>query len=154
MEREISFLGLEGTELYSEAPVKPRVARIERRDPEVRQKIEKYLDDIEAKGIAKPVNNAQLTKFFPVLKLKFIKLIEFDKRYIKPERGRDEKHPVFTPGEIVLMLYVYNNHRTINLNRAMIHELTQLIEEAIKRREGEKRKVAGGYENNHLSSPG
>lgn len=148
MEREISFQEPGGIGLCPEAPVKPKITEVERRDPEVCQKIEEYLNNVDEKGIAKPINSAQLTRFFPVLKLKFIKWIEFDKRYISPERGRDQRHPVFTPQEIVLMLYVYNNHRTINLNRAMVYELGRLIEEAIEKREEEKRKVAGGYENN------
>lgn len=130
--------GAEHTIVVFEPPTIPKVPKIEQRDPQIRQGINEYLDQIEIQSNTDLLHTAQLTRAFPHLTATFIDWIELEKRYITPKRARDGRHPVFNRNEIVLMLYVHDKRNTLNLRHARIKELKKIITEEIQKREQAK----------------
>lgn len=112
-------------------PESPKLKEIERRDPQIRETINELQDRLDAKGINKPINNPQLTKFFPSLKHNFVEQAIIERGYISPLRGRDH-HPVFNREEITLLLYVREHGN--NLTPRLIKELKEIIVEEIEQR--------------------
>lgn len=116
---------------YVEPPARARTLAIERRDPNVLSRIKEILGQINQRGITQPIDNPQMTKFFPVLKVSYVKNMT-EKRAIRPNRGRDH-HPVFSPEEIAVMLYLYQYEEGIGgITPRMIRELNQIIETEIE----------------------
>lgn len=126
-----------GTETFEEAVVetpvetKPKLLSIEKRDPNVREIISQIVDEIESKGIKKPLNADQLANNYPVLKMSFLKLVR-EKRYIKPEKGRDGNHPAYTIKDIAMLVYVYRKNNGFSPRE--IKELRRLIENEVAKR--------------------
>ena len=109
---------------------RPRIRKIEQRDPEIRQTINLYLDQIAEKGITKPISSHQLTSLFQRVKTTHIDSA-VGKGYIRPGHGR-EYYPVFTVEEIALLLYV--RERGSNLTPRLAKEIREIIREEIARR--------------------
>lgn len=132
------------------APPTPRVSRIEQRDPQIRQRINEYLDQIEIQSNTDLLHTAQLVRAFSHLTATFVDWIELETGYIRPERAQDGRHPVFNKGEIALMLYVYDQKNTLNFNRARIKELKRIIGEEAQKREQAKIQAQSG--NHHRAT--
>lgn len=112
-------------------PDSPKLKEIERRDPQIRETLNTYLERIEA-VTDKPIYRSQLTRFFPQIKANFIDIIERDKGYITPQRGRDGHHPVFSKEEIAILFYLKEYGK--NLDPRRIKELKEIVAEEIGKR--------------------
>lgn len=133
------------TFIFEQPPAKRKVPDIERRDPEVRQKIAVYLDQIAEKGILEPVTSARLNKEFQRLKKTFIEN-EMEKRYVRPAVDK-HGYTVFTPAEIAKLLYISYHSKGGGLTPALVTELEEIIDQSIKTREKEQ------LYNNYNSNP-
>lgn len=112
-------------------PESPKLKEIERRDPQIRQTLNTYFDRIE-QVTDKPIYRSQLTRFFPQIKANFIDLIERDKVYITPQKGKDRHHPVFSKEEIAILFYLKEYGK--NLDPRRIKELKKIVAEEIAKR--------------------
>lgn len=115
----------------SKTAKKPKPLSIEKRDAHVRETISQIMDEIESNGIKKPLNANQLANHYPSLKMSFLKLVR-EKRYIKPEKGRDGNHPAYAIKDIAMLVYAYGQHNGFSTRE--IRDLRRLIEDEIARR--------------------
>lgn len=135
--------------LVAAVTTRPSVNRAERTDPDVRQKINSYLDQIDTKlaehELSLPANQPQVTRAFPVLIDTVFKRLR-ENGYLTPEAGRDGKHPVYTKEEITLALYIHNRRRqTGGFQGRLITGLKQIITEIAR----ERTPVNGQNQNSH-----
>jgi len=135
----------EESRTYGEITQKPKIAKTElekkpakRHDGLSEEQVVFFshcLEDLKRNNISKPLNTAQITKFFPRLKATKIDWM-CKKGYVKPENSRDG-HPVFTPAEILVMLFVLDQGNHINNQR--IKKLRKNIEDWLARENADKK---------------
>lgn len=114
-----------------EQPVKkPKVRTIERRDPEIRAKINEILEQIKQANIHGTISTSTLSSLFRRLTGSEVQLT-IEKGYIKPHKG-SEYFPVFNEEEITVLLYVHDYGN--NLNNRLVKELKEIIREETERR--------------------
>ncbi len=89
---------------YVEPQTRAQIPIIERRDPEVRKRVNDLLDEIAQAQISKLLSVGKLTHAFNRLKAGWIRIAEEDRHYVQPQRRNG--HPLFAVDEIALLLYV------------------------------------------------
>lgn len=111
---------------------KPKEKKVDREAQEMQKVVGEILDEIIANQVPwdKPVNAAQLTRWFPRVKSTIIKKA-MENGYILPERGRDY-HPVFTIRDIVIMIFLKDTHNGLHVSR--LRKLERIIDEEIVKR--------------------
>lgn len=133
---------------YQEFPQKPKVLDIERRDPQVREKIDQYLREVLSKDSLRngEVNQSQVNREFQRLKSTTVDKME-ENGYIKPSGG-NQRFPLFDITAIVQMLY-YVDHGSHNLNANNFRKESEqiILEELEKIKEAEKSKDSNGNGN-------
>lgn len=111
------------------------VPSIERHDPEVRTKIKGILDEIDEKGIVRPISGALIVKYFPILKARTVDNA-VDNHYISPQKGKGKGHYALSPFDITVLLYTYRNASLSSSDRK---SLSKVIKEEIVKRETKKK---------------
>lgn len=122
-------------------PTELKIPVIERRDKEIRQKLNQYwnlvLDQFQDSKLSDDNNNSggRVTRSFPKFKEQFINWIVDEKHHLHPTISRDGFHSSFTLAEIVKMHYIYNHSyrkQTVDIDAAMSAELDRIIAEQRK----------------------
>lgn len=118
-------------------PVNQKNSMIERRDPQVREKIKTLLQEIKGAQLPKYATVGQIT--FPLRLLAHeMREYEEEKRYIMRFSEKGNSHPLFDTTEIAIALYIktYGN----NLDPKQIKDLREMINQEIdKQRQQEER---------------
>jgi len=113
-------------------PEKPKISALERRDLQIHQTIDSYLNEIEAVNITAPITTNRLSREFNKLTITVVNRM-IEKRYVRPESGRDG-HPQYNTEEIALMLYIAY-HTNTGFTPTLVKELSKIVRERIALRE-------------------
>ncbi|MBI4058700.1 hypothetical protein HY404_00515 [Candidatus Microgenomates bacterium] len=105
---------------------RPRISEIEKRDPEVSDKLKIILSRVKEAGVKDSLTRPNLTRLFvPRVSEHLMDEME-DKGYITPEKEEGKEYPVIPLDDIVFLLYVreFGN----NLTPHMLDELKDIIQ--------------------------
>lgn len=130
---------------FEQSLLKPRVPVIEKRDPEVREKVRNYIADPPLQTITGPTSQGNISRLYNSLTDTFFLWAE-EKKFVRPSdyRGGDKRHPLYTKEQVVLLRYVQHHaHRKtlVNLNPKMIKELMEIIQDEMIQLEAKKAKA-------------
>lgn len=121
--------------IFEQPPARPRIADIERRDPQVREKVNGYLDQVLAHDSLKKgqVNRVQINREFQRLKASVVdNMLEND--YIRPVGKDRHANDLYDVGQIVQMLYYYDHGNQSLRGREFSKEMKQIIGEEFAKR--------------------
>lgn len=110
--------------------VKEKVIKPPALSQEDRQFLNRCLEKIRSNRITRPINGAQLTKFFPTLKMRIQRRM-LDNGYVSPDRDRSS-HPRYSQLDILVMLLVVEKGN--NLRPQEVRRLRGLISQWLEKK--------------------
>lgn len=113
-------------------PERPTKSRIEKRDPDVRKKLETYLNEVMSNDLFRngPASFDQVSKGFSRLKARIME-IYVDHGWVSVEYEGKGKRPKFSPPAVATLLYLHDS-RKLNLEPGEAKQVKNIAEEVHK----------------------